>query len=365
MPPLRSACLPLLFLCSGLRAAPPTGELRSEFIFGQAPFAECHASTLVETPKGLVAAWFGGTRERSPDVVIWVSRREAGGWTAPVEVANGLQFTYTDGTSLRYACWNPVLFQPPGGPLLLFYKVGTTAQNWWGMVVSSRDQGVTWTEPRRLPPGCFGPIKNKPVSLPGGVLLAPSSDESHETPSSWRVHFERSTDGGRSWTRTGPLNDGHTLSAIQPSILVHPDGRLQALGRTRQGRIFDVWSSDGGLNWGPMTLSELPNPNSGTDAVTLRDGRHLLVYNHTPSGRSPLNVAISRDGRAWEGALVLESEPGEFSYPAVIQASDGLVHLTYTWKRKRIRHVVLDPARLQGMPIEAGRWPAAVGAAAP
>ena len=165
MPPMKSACLPLLFLCSGLLAAPPAGVLRSGFIFEQAPFAECHASTLVDTPKGLVAAWFGGTRERSPDVVIWVSRFEAGAWTAPVEAASGLQHVYTDGTSLRYACWNPVLFQPPGGPLQLFYKVGTTAQNWWGMVVTSRDQGVTWTEPRRLPPGFFGPMTSGKMAL--------------------------------------------------------------------------------------------------------------------------------------------------------------------------------------------------------
>jgi predicted neuraminidase len=138
-----------------------------------------------------------------------------------------------------------------------------------------------------------------------------------------------------------------SIDAIQPSILTHPDGRLQAVGRTRSGRVFETWSKDGGTSWTPVTLTELPNPSAGTDAVTLRDGRHLLVYNHTPKGRTPLNVAISRDGRAWEEAGVLESEPGEYSYPAVIQTSDGLVHITYTWRRLRIKHVVLDPAKLK------------------
>ena len=95
-----------------------------------------------------------------------------------------------------------------------------------------------------------------------------------------------------------------------------------------------------------------PNPDAGTDALTLRDGRHLLVYNPTTRGRSPLNVAVSHDTETWENALVLENEPkSEFSYPAVIQTSDGLVHITYTWKRKLIRHVVVDPAKLVTKPM--------------
>jgi predicted neuraminidase len=95
-----------------------------------------------------------------------------------------------------------------------------------------------------------------------------------------------------------------------------------------------------------MTLAELPNPNSGTDAVTLADGRHLLIYNHSETARSPLAIAVSRDGEAWTPAVTLETEPGEFSYPAIIQAADGTVHVTYTWKRRKIAHAVIDPARL-------------------
>jgi predicted neuraminidase len=122
---------------------------------------------------------------------------------------------------------------------------------------------------------------------------------------------------------------------------------LLALGRTRQNkRIFRVESLDGGRSWGAMTLTDLPNPNSGTDAVTLADGRHLLIYNHCETGRSPLNIAVSRDGKTWTPAVTLETEPGEFSYPAIIQAADGTVHVTYTWKRKKIAHAVIDPATL-------------------
>lgn len=321
-----------------------------EYIYLSAPFPECHASTLVETRDGLVVAWFGGTREKHPDVGIWVSRQERGAWTAPVEVATG-----ADAPGGRRPTWNPVLFQPKSGPLLLFYKLGPSPDTWWGMVMESTDQGRTWSAPRRLPDGVLGPIKNKPIQLPDGTMLSGTSTED----AGWRVHFERSADLGRTWTRTDPVNDGRTIGAIQPSFLVHPGGRLQALGRTRgQGRIFETWSDDGGRTWSPMTLGSLPNPNSGTDAVTLADGRHLLVYNHTPKGRSPLNVAVSRDGRDWAAAWVLENEPGgEFSYPAVIQTADGHVHITYTWKRRRIRHVELDPSLLSPRPFGGEAWP--------
>ena len=148
-------------------------------------------------------------------------------------------------------------------------------------------------------------------------------------------------------SRPAASADGTPIDAIQPSILTHGDGRLQAVGRTRAGRVFETWSADRGETWTPVTLTELPNPSAGTDAVTLKDGRHLLVYNHTPKGRTPLNLAVTRDGRTWQIAHVLESEPGEYSYPAIIQTADGLVHITYTWRRQRIKHVVIDPATLQ------------------
>lgn len=320
-------------------AAMQRGLLTSEFIYETAPFPSCHASTIVQTRTGgLVAAWFGGTAERNPDVGIWVARLENGKWTPPVEVVNGVE-----SPGVRHPTWNPVLFQPATGPLLLFYKVGPSPSTWWGMMTTSADGGRTWSTPTRLPDGILGPIKNKPVQLPNGDLLAGSSSEH----SGWQLHFERSTDNGRTWTATPPLNDGKQIPAIQPSILLHKDGRLQAVGRTRSGRIFEIWSPDAGKTWGELALTTLPNPSAGTDAITLRDGRHLLVYNHTAKGRSPLNVAVSNDGKTWQAALVLEDESGaEFSYPAVIQTSDGLVHVTYTWKRRRIKHAVIDPKQL-------------------
>ena len=351
--------VPLLLLLlplAALQAADPA-IVTSEFIFDTAPHPQSHASTIVETPGGLVASWFGGTREGHPDVGIWMSRQRDGKWSVPVEVANGAETE-----DPRVNTLNPVLFQVPKGPLLLFYKTG----KWWAYVKRSTDEGATWSKPERLYNGLYGPIKNKPVLLADGSILSPTSVEIPSPKGRcWRVHFERSTNGGKSWELIGPVNEGHEIQAIQPSILIHPNNRLQALGRTQQGRMFEIWSEDGGMSWGQMSLMDLPNNNSGTDAVTLRDGRHLLVYNHsgnregqTKGDRSPLNVAISKDGKVWEASLVLESTPRqEMSYPAVIQSSDGLIHITYTYRRQNIRHVVVDPAKLALKPIVNGVWP--------
>ena len=338
----------------GLQTARDPAIVTSEFVYETPPTPQCHASTIVETPSGVVAAWFGGEYERHPEVRIWTSRRVAGAWSAPAAVADGVQ---PDGT--RHPTWNPALFKPRGGPLMLFYKVGPSPSAWWGMVMTSQDDGRTWSAPTRLPDGVLGPIKDKPVQLASGTIVSGSSTENN----GWQVHMERSTDGGRTWRTTPPLNDGKTIGAIQPTLLVHPNGHLQAIGRTRNDKIFTTESSDEGEHWSAMSLLDLPNPNSGIDAVTLKDGRFLLVYNHTLKtgmDRGTLNVAVSKDGRSWQAALVLEDEAGNhpgFSYPAVIQTSDGLVHITYTWKRTRIRHVVIDPQKLTLRPIVAGVWP--------
>jgi formylglycine-generating enzyme required for sulfatase activity/predicted neuraminidase len=346
----------LLLLAAGARGEQPD-FVSSGFLYESAPFPSCHAATLAETGEGLVASFFGGTHERHPDVCIYVTRLVNGEWTPPVAVANGVGFATN-----RLPTWNPVLFQPKAGPLMLFYKVGPTPSTWWGMMMTSADAGKTWSAPRRLPDGILGPIKNKPIQLANGDILSPTSDESD----GWRVYFERSTDGGQTWTATPPVNDGRTDRAIQPSLLSYPDGRLQALGRARNDRTFQVWSADQGHTWSPLTYLNLPNPNSGTDAVTLQGGRQLLVYNHNVregpghKGRSPLNVAVSDDGTNWHAALVLEDDslaPNGFAYPCVIQASNGLVHIAYTWKRERIKHVVVDPTKLKLRPIVNGAWP--------
>ena len=276
--------------------SPDVAIVKSEFIFESAPFASCHASTIVEATGGqLVAAWFGGTAESAADVVIYTSRYVAGKWTEPARTADGIV------GNRSFACYNPVLFQPKTGPLLLFYKYGTGPQAWHGRLCTSRDQGKSWSAPHDLPEGIYGPIKNKPIELADGTILCPSSTEDH----GWRVRFESTRDFGQTWSTTEFVNDGKEIGAIQPSILPLGGSNLRAIGRTQQGKLFATDSTDNGATWHPMQLLDVPNPNSGTDAIRLRDGRYLLVYNHSASARTPLNVAISIDAHAWKPILTL------------------------------------------------------------
>jgi len=320
-------------------AAPQAAVVSSELIgiLDEKPVRRCHASTIVETRRGFLVAWFGGPETVRASVGIWLARNDGGGWGRPVEIANGV-----GAAGEQQPCWNPVLFRARDGTLLLFYKVGPAPRSWRGMLMSSRDDGATWSIPVPLPEGVLGPVKNKPVELADGRLLCPSSCESRD----WHVYFDLTSDLGKTWMVVGPVNDGAAFQAIQPTILRHADGQLQALCRTRQGRIAQVWSRDGGTNWSTMTALNLPNPNSGIDGVTLADGQQVLVYNRSEYNRTPLNVAVSRDGRQWRDVLVLEDGAGEYSYPAAIQASDGKVHITYTYRKHSIKHVVLDPLRL-------------------
>jgi iduronate 2-sulfatase len=345
-------------------APPPLAQAdafhSASFVFhpDDRPTPSCHAATLVELPNGdLAAAWFGGTSEPDIDNVIWFARYSEGVWHRPVQVVDG-----TEGEAGDHRTGNPVLFQPPNGPLMLFYKVVNPevgrASSWWGMLTTSADNGDFWLPPRRLGtseklgrgnPNLIGPVKNKPVMLDDGAILCASSTE-HD---GWRLHFELTRDLGKTWEVIGPVPSPEGFSAIQPSVLFHEDGRMQVLCRSREGVITQSWSGDGDANWSPIAPTHLPNPNSGTGAVTLSDGRHLLVYNHTvkggkfPASRNMLNVALSDDGRSWHPVATLERAAGEYSYPAVIQSRDGLVHIAYTWKRQSIRHVVLDSKRLQ------------------
>ncbi len=320
--------------------------IKSEFIFFQddVTFPSCHASTIVETKDGLVASWFGGTNEKHPDVGIWISRNVNNKWTTPIEIANGVQHS-----ELRYPTWNPVLFNY-GDELFLFYKIGPSPQTWWGAFMISEDNGKTWSRSIRLPQEILGPIKNKPELLDNGDLICPTSSENN----GWQVYMEFTNDRGKTWERTAPINDGVDIVAIQPSILKHSDGRLQILCRSINKKILTAWSDDNGRSWSKLEPLDLPNPNSGTDAVTLQDGRHVLVYNHVEpnedwGNRNILNIAVSNDGLDWKKSLVLENDEdtnSEYSYPAVIQSTDGKIHITYTWNRKMIKYIVIDPSMI-------------------
>lgn len=378
--------------------------LENEFVYAQTDFPQCHASSIVELKNGdLVATYFGGTKERNPDVCIWVNRKPKGSrsWSKPVLVADGVfrlgtpdavvagidttcaraetgpivginktwqeaKLNVSHEGFYRKACWNPVLFEMPNGELWLFFKIGLVMNDWTGWVVKSRDGGITWSEKEPLEKGFLGPIKNKPVIV-GDRLICPSSTENE---GGWKFHFEILDLKTNKWKYVGPIerelhplttdmaSDGslrtdnpekyklHPIYCIQPSILKLADGRLQAIGRTRNGRLASTWSSDNGDTWTKVTLIDAPNNQSGTDAVTLSNGKHVLIYNNfatipgTPKGpRNPLSIAISNDGLNWQHLITLEDCPiGDYSYPAIIEGRDGTLHCVYTWRRFRIAY---------------------------
>ena len=358
-----------------------------EFLYKQADFPQCHSASIVETRKGdLVATYFGGTKERNPDVCIWVSRKPKGAttWTKPQMVADGVelqsglkpnpegkvsQVTSSTkpaygarfmplpawvgnrgeaavGNDYREACWNPVLFETPAGELQLYFKIGPNVAGWTGWRVVSKDGGKTWGRREPLPDGFYGPVKNKPV-LSQGRLIAPTSDERD----GWKIYFELSDDMGKTWRRTAFVEAEKGVKAIQPTVLLLPDGRLEALCRTRSRHIGVTYSADNGETWSKLELIDTPNNNSGIDAVTLQDGTFAMICNDWPiepdkekGARTPLSILRSTDGRHWNHWITLEDSPiSQYSYPSIIQTRDGRLHVVYTWRRQRVKHVELIP----------------------
>lgn len=384
----------------------PTADaaiVEDQFLYENASFPQCHASTIVETKKGdLVAAYFGGKHERNPDVCIWVSRKPKGSdtWNAPILAADGVfalgsEYAEIAGVNdstteasvgpikknksiakaktsdlRRKSCWNPVLYQMPDGELWLFFKVGVNVVDWTGWVVKSKDGGKTWSDKEPLPVETLsdgtkrpflGPIKNKP-ELVNNRLICGSSTEDN----GWRLHFEIYDLKTKQWKYVGPITstiarstkdttEYKPIDVIQPSILKLNDGRLQVLCRTRNAKLATSFSSDGGDTWSDVVLSNVENNQSGTDAVTLKDGRHALIYNNfqtlpgTPKGpRTPLSIALSEDGTNWKHVLTLEDSPiSQYSYPAIIQGKDGYLHCVYTWRRLRVAYKKIDLGKLK------------------
>lgn len=333
-----------ILLCSTLYA-----ETTKEFIYETAPFRSAHASTVVELRNGdLMASWFGGTAEGQPDVAIWGSRRSNGVWSVPVELVREPDI----------ASYNPVLFYTKDNVLWLYYKFGPHPDNWTGGRKWSKDDGATWTEVEHLPAGLYGPIRAKPYVAPDGTIVSGTSVESYR---SWACWIERSTDNGKTWTKSGPITVAartgliqggdapaavpgasewiRTDGVIQPSVISLGGRHLRIYARStvRTGKICIADSKDGGITWTQARPIDVPNPNSGIDAVGLRDGRVVLIYNNSDHARTPLNLAVSADGEHFRMFQTLEDEPGEYSYPAMVQAKNGDLLITYTWKRSRIR----------------------------
>ena len=309
-------------------------NLRRTSIFPSGRWGQVHASTLIRQSDGTyLAAWFGGTKEGHPDVAIWGARGGAEGWDTPVLLAKISDLPH----------WNPILFQKPDGEILLFFKVGADCAKWTTFISRSIDGGNSWSTPEILVPGDTdgrGPAKNKPILLTDGTLLAPGS---RETEGLWRVFTDRSTDGGLTWSASDEVTMDRTLitgaGAIQPTLSESSPGHVHMLVRTSCGWICRSDSEDGGRTWSPLRKTSLPNNNSGIDLARDSQGRLLLALNPVGgnwAARTPLSLVASEDnGSTWHPVHELETETGEFSYPAVVATPQGFAG-TYTAKRETI-----------------------------
>lgn len=348
------ACI-FVLLSPGCFAQKTSPEIAKEFIYTEAPFPSAHASTLVQLKNGdILAAWFGGAKEGAIDVAIWGARHTSSGWSEPFLMVR----------EPNVPCWNPVLFETHDGRLWLYYKYGKNPREWTGARLVSSDEGKTWSALEHLPAGLLGPIKDKPLVLTDGTIVSGTSVESY---SSWAVWVDRSTDNGKTWHRSGPITvpsrlmpspapqepplkpgSEHVTGIIQPAIVQLGKKHLRLYARSTRdiGRVCAADSFDDGATWTEAHPLEVPNPNSGIDAVGLKDGRVVMIYNNTMSGRSPLNLAVSKDGEHFTMFSTLEDPPGEFSYPAIIQGRDSNVYATYTWNRKRISFAKIPLAKV-------------------
>lgn len=315
----------------------------------------CHASTLVALPGGdLLAAFYAGSVEKAADVAIFLSRyrQRQAAWERPEIVVEPA------GNSLG----NPVLFLAPDGLLWLFYLV-MRGHKWHHCTIhyrQSADGGLTWGAERdfRQTPGWT--TRNNLIVLDGGEFLFPLADNVAGC-----SVFMSSADGGQSWQELGRIVS--TPHNEQPAAAQLSDGSLLAVMRTggEGGPCWQARSSDRGRTWTAAEPGPLPNPNSALAMIRLAGGSLVQVYNGSALRRfrTPLNAALSLDeGQSWPFVRSLETLPGEFtyrtdrldnsasvefSYPAIAQDPDGLIHITYTNCRRNIKHVLCNEAWLK------------------
>lgn len=333
-----------------------TNAVREEIYGDEREFTSGHASTLVQLASGdILAAWFGGAWEKSPDVAIYISRRSSEAWGKPVKIAD------TRGIAL----WNPVLYRHTDNTVFLFYKEGKIISEWRTMVMTSRDDGQSFSEPKELVAGDIGgrgPVKNKPILLENGHIIAPASLEGEL----WDCFADISTDGGITWNKSSlvPLRrmtfteiHSHTQDPsfcygkgiIQPTLWESSPGNVHMLTRSTSSAIFRSDSEDGGFTWSCAYQTGLPNNNSGLDLVKLPGGGLVLAYNPTNNlpnyykgPRNPLVLDYSADnGKTWQRLYTLEGNRGSYAYPAII-ATESQILLTYTMDREKIIFFTLD-----------------------
>ena len=318
----------------------------NEFVLPIIDGKECHANHFVTLGEGRVfLVCFYGSKEGNDDVRIAGMFRNPkdGSWSQPELI------TEDDGVPH----WNPVLLRRKDGSVVLFYKVGKPIADWKTKCKISYDDCKTWSDSFEMIDGDIsggrGPVRNKAIYLKDGSILAPGSTEKGE----WKCFFDRSTDEGKTWTRSRDLrvpagtldkyDNLYNKGIIQPTLWQSKEG-VHALLRSSEGAIYRVDSKDG-IEWGDPYRTDMPNNNSGIDLDVLPDGRIILCCNPVSTdwgARSPISLFQSTDnGKTFTLLTHLTTMPGEFSYP-VVQYVDGQLHVSYTWKRKTVQYFCLE-----------------------
>ncbi len=310
----------------------------SELVFERIPGAAVyHCSTIAEAANGdLLCLWYGGSYESADDQTLFLARRLPGKriWQTPQALIKGPEplpgngVIFVDGHKRVWIVWCRMEDARPLGR-------GQGWDNCRLMARVSNDHGMTWSDDTEFLDDTLRAVpRNPPVYLATGDLVLPLEAIVNGVEGSI---FLIGSEGGMRW-RQG----GFTPGGSQPTLVQRNDQSLFALMR-KAPRLTQIESLDGGETWSEAVPSVLRNPDAGITMTRLANGHVVAVFNDSESSRTPLSIARSLDeGRTWETPLHLESNPGEYSYPCVIQTSDAKVHVTYTYRRYAIKHVELN-----------------------
>jgi predicted neuraminidase len=296
------------------------------------PLLSSHAAAIVETPDGsFIASWFAGTWEKNIDCAVVYRKKAPGSETwGDVKVLHK-----TPGRFEGNSCY----LVDNEGKIWAFFNTATRGWtlNWIRYKIST-DNGETWSEPHWFRHIYGWLIRNAPIILKNGDWVVPVYSE---VLGYWSF-VKISSDGGKTWKKYGKVG----RHCLQPNVVQLRDGSLLMYCRTDTlKRITMSRSTDNGRHWSKIELTQFKNPNAGICLLALESGNLVLAWNESETGRCPLNVALSEDeGKTWPHMKVLETEPekGEFSYPYMIQAKNGTIHLVHTVARRQIKHVHFD-----------------------